>query len=94
VALGLFGLFAAATSPPVPAAEREATRLVEARGRMVLEQLQSGDRGITNARVLAAMRKAPRHELVPERVRAALMRTRPCPLDTARPFRNLTSWLS
>lgn len=80
MALGLFGLFAAATSPPVPAAEREATRLVEARGRMVLEQLQSGDRGITNARVLAAMRKVPRHELVPERVRSAAYEDTPLPI--------------
>ncbi len=80
VALGLFGLFAAATPPPVPAAEREAARLVEARGRMVREQLQSGDRGITNARVLAAMRKVPRHELVPERVRSAAYEDTPLPI--------------
>jgi len=62
------------------AAEREAARLVEARGRMVREQLQSGDRGITNARVLAAMRKVPRHELVPERVRSAAYEDTPLPI--------------
>ncbi|HPY29587.1 MAG TPA: protein-L-isoaspartate(D-aspartate) O-methyltransferase [Verrucomicrobiota bacterium] len=47
---------------------------------MVREQLQSGDRGITNARVLAAMRKVPRHELVPERVRSAAYEDTPLPI--------------
>ena len=41
-----------------------------ARGRMVAEQLRAPDRGITDARVLAAMGAVPREEFVPENVRA------------------------
>jgi protein-L-isoaspartate(D-aspartate) O-methyltransferase len=40
-----------------------------ARRRMVVEQLLGSGRDITNARVLAAMGKVPRHEFVPERLR-------------------------
>src|SRR2546422_7424180 len=38
-----------------------------ARYGMVRDQLSGPGRAITNARVLAMMRKVPRHELVPER---------------------------
>ena len=41
-----------------------------ARRRMVAEQLRAPDRGITDARVLAAMVAVPREEFVPENVRA------------------------
>ena len=40
-----------------------------ARQRMVTEQLAAPGRDITDARVLAAMGKVPRHEFVPERLR-------------------------
>src|SRR6185295_7095084 len=40
-----------------------------ARQRMVTEQIAS--RGVSDARVLAAMRKVPRHEFVPEAMRAS-----------------------
>ena len=42
----------------------------EARQRMVTEQLTGSGRDISNARVLAVMGKVPRHEFVPERLRA------------------------
>jgi protein-L-isoaspartate(D-aspartate) O-methyltransferase len=41
-----------------------------ARKRMVEQQLAAPGRGITNSRVLAAMGKVPRHELVPTEVRS------------------------
>jgi protein-L-isoaspartate(D-aspartate) O-methyltransferase len=50
----------------------------EARERMVVEQLER--RGIADERVLAAMRKVPRHELVPERERANAYEDRPLPI--------------
>jgi protein-L-isoaspartate(D-aspartate) O-methyltransferase len=46
-------------------------RFTLARQRMVAEQLAGIGRDITNARVLAAMGKVPRHEFVPERLRSA-----------------------
>jgi len=51
-----------------------------ARQRMVTEQLTSPGRDITNARVLTAMGKVPRHEFVPERLRAQAYRDRPLPI--------------
>jgi protein-L-isoaspartate(D-aspartate) O-methyltransferase len=50
----------------------------EARERMVREQIAG--RGISNPRVLAAMSKVPRHELVPEGVRAQAYQDRPLPI--------------
>jgi protein-L-isoaspartate(D-aspartate) O-methyltransferase len=44
--------------------------LAIARQRMVAEQLAGPGRNITNALVLVAMGKVPRHELVPERLRS------------------------
>ena len=60
-----------------------------ARQRMVAEQLSCPGRDITNARVLTAMGKVPRHEFVPERLRAT-RRTRivRCPSATAKPSRS------
>jgi protein-L-isoaspartate(D-aspartate) O-methyltransferase len=43
--------------------------LLLARRQMVAEQLQTPDRGITDARVLAAMGAVPRHDFIPENVR-------------------------
>jgi protein-L-isoaspartate(D-aspartate) O-methyltransferase len=55
----------------------QADRLAE-RGRMVDEQLAGRD--IRDARVLAAMRKVPRHLFVPEPLRAAAYQDRPLPI--------------
>jgi protein-L-isoaspartate(D-aspartate) O-methyltransferase len=51
----------------VPAGEED--RFVAERRRMLEEQLSSSGYGITNARVLAAMSKVPRHEFVPPDLR-------------------------
>ena len=51
-----------------------------ARQRMVAEQLAAPGRDITNARVLTAMGKVPRHEFVPERLRAQAYEDRPLPI--------------
>jgi protein-L-isoaspartate(D-aspartate) O-methyltransferase len=45
---------------------------------MVREQIES--RGITNARVLAAMTKVPRHEFVPEHLAGAAYEDHPLPI--------------
>jgi len=50
-----------------------------ARQRMVTEQIAS--RGVSDARVLAAMRKVPRHEFVPEAMRASAYDDTPLPID-------------
>jgi protein-L-isoaspartate(D-aspartate) O-methyltransferase len=50
----------------------------EARARMVREQLVARD--IRDERVLDAMRRIPRHELVPESVRASAYRDGPLPI--------------
>jgi protein-L-isoaspartate(D-aspartate) O-methyltransferase len=54
--------------------------LARARQRMVTEQLSCPGRGITNAQVLEAMGKVPRHEFVPERVRSLAYQDRPLPI--------------
>jgi protein-L-isoaspartate(D-aspartate) O-methyltransferase len=51
---------------------------VALRERMVREQIAA--RGVTDRRVLAAMRKVPRHEFVPERWRADAYEDRPLPI--------------
>lgn len=76
--MGLFGFSTHALLPPAQAAETE--RFIEARKRMVREQLTGWGRDITNAQVLAAMGKVPRHELVPERVRSAAYEDSPLPI--------------
>ena len=50
----------------------------DARERMVREQIEG--RGIRDPRVLAAMAKVPRHELVPEEMRAHAYEDRPLPI--------------
>ena len=50
------------------------------RDRMVAEQIAAPGRDITNARVLAAMRKVPRHEFVPESVRKQAYADFPLPI--------------
>jgi protein-L-isoaspartate(D-aspartate) O-methyltransferase len=51
-----------------------------ARQRMVAEQLAGPGRDITNARVLAAMGKVPRHEFVPDRLRSQAYLDCPLPI--------------
>ncbi len=51
-----------------------------ARQRMVAEQLAGHGRGITNARVLAAMGKVPRHEFVPADLRSKAYKDGPLPI--------------
>lgn len=51
-----------------------------ARQRMVAEQLAAPGRDITNARVLAAMGKVPRHEFVPESRRSQSYEDCPLPI--------------
>jgi protein-L-isoaspartate(D-aspartate) O-methyltransferase len=50
------------------------------RQRMVREQLESPSRGITDARVLDAMRRVPRHEFVPPEFRSHAYEDRPLPI--------------
>lgn len=52
----------------------------ELRRRMVAEQLAGPGRDIRHARVLRAMEKVPRHEFVPESVRAHAYEDRPLPI--------------
>jgi len=52
----------------------------ELRRRMVVEQLKAPGRDIRNPRVLRAMEKVPRHEFVPESVRAHAYEDRPLPI--------------
>lgn len=73
---GLTGRESAAASPAVAGADGYSV----ARQRMVAEQLAGPGRGITNARVLAAMGKVPRHEFVPERLRADAYDDHPLPI--------------
>ena len=62
------------------AVEPEANNYAELRQRMVREQLQSVGRDIVDTRVLAAMGKVPRHELVPAQVRPFAYDDRPLPI--------------
>ena len=63
--------------PRVMAAEDS---LASARKRMVTEQLAGPGRNITNALVLAAMGKVPRHEFVPEQFRSQAYLDCPLPI--------------
>jgi len=56
------------------------TNFAESRRQMVEEQLAGPYRGITNTRVLAAMGKVLRHELVPVAQRAQAYADRPLPI--------------
>jgi protein-L-isoaspartate(D-aspartate) O-methyltransferase len=59
-------------------AATETTRFDELRTRMVEEQIR--DRGIDNERVLAAMRKVPRHRFVPQNLRPRAYDDSPLPI--------------
>lgn len=54
--------------------------LTQARERMIAEQLTPAGRGISNSAVIAAMRKVPRHELVPANVRSSAYDDQPLPI--------------
>ena len=58
--------------------EREDARYARERERMVEEQL--GSRGVTDARVLAAMRRVPRHRFVQEALQARAYGDHPLPI--------------
>jgi protein-L-isoaspartate(D-aspartate) O-methyltransferase len=77
--LGLGALIAAEMALPRLALAAEDT-LALARQRMVAEQLSGPGRNITNALVLAAMGKVPRHEFVPERLRSLAYEDCPLPI--------------
>ncbi len=61
-----------------PAADLTEARFAKLREHMVKTQIES--RGIRDKRVLAAMRKVPRHEFVPASVRAASYEDYPLPI--------------
>lgn len=65
----LFGLVRPQTPSNPPAAAGTKDAFAAARERMVRDQLAAPGRDLTNARVLAAMGRVPRHEFVPERYR-------------------------
>ena len=67
------------TAAPLAAVAAEEP-FAAARQRMVRDQLTGPARDITNARVLAAMGKVPRHEFVPERLRAQAYGDCPLPI--------------
>lgn len=69
-----------AMAPPACSGDgnREEARLTSERNAMVATQLEA--RGIKDPLVLAAMRKVPRHELIPAADRAAAYDDRPVPI--------------
>ncbi len=76
--LGVLAPLAGCTEPETPPGA--ADPFAGTRRRMVIEQLQPAGRDITHAGVLAAMAKVPRHELVPEAVRALAYADTPLPI--------------
>lgn len=79
MAVWLAALSAGKAPPPLQALAAEDPRAL-ARQRMVAEQLAGVGRGIASPRVLAAMRKVPRHEFVPEALRARAYEDGPLPI--------------
>ena len=75
-------LLACRPAPAPPAAQAvappPASDAAGARERMVRDQIEA--RGVRDPRTLAAMRKVPRHELVPADVRAAAHEDNPLPI--------------
>ena len=62
------------------------------RQREKMVRVQLADRGISDTRVLDAMRAVPRHEFVPRICGRMRMKITPCRLAKVKPFRSLTSW--
>jgi protein-L-isoaspartate(D-aspartate) O-methyltransferase len=75
----LAGLSGRVTAAPCPAAAGNDPYALP-RQQMVAEQLVRRGRDITNARVLAVMGRVPRHEFVPERLRAEAYTDHPLPI--------------
>ena len=63
-----------------------------ARQRMVETQLKSPGRNIRDPRVLDAMRDVPRHEFVPENLRADAYEDYPLPIGYGQTISQPTSW--
>jgi protein-L-isoaspartate(D-aspartate) O-methyltransferase len=80
IVLLLAGSFGDATFLRSVARASEADVFAAARKRMVQEQLAGPGRGITNARVLTAMGRVPRHEFVPEKLRPLAYEDSPLPI--------------
>jgi protein-L-isoaspartate(D-aspartate) O-methyltransferase len=76
VCLGMGTIRACDAAEPEPASGRDS--LAQARAEMVRSQIEA--RGVRDGAVLAAMRKVPRHELVPSRVAAMAYHDRPLPI--------------
>lgn len=74
-------LFAGMACRPAPLNQPESNDLFTlARQRMVREQLNGGDRSVTNPRVLEVMARVPRHEFVPVELRARAYDDGPLPI--------------
>jgi hypothetical protein len=92
-----FGLVMAAigcardTSRATPAAQATAddAEFARARERMVMEHLVP--EGINDERVLAALRRVPRHRFVPDSLQQNAYEDRPLPIGHGRRSRNLSS---
>jgi protein-L-isoaspartate(D-aspartate) O-methyltransferase len=69
---------AAVPGPAAPAGDAAPDRWTAARHRLVEDALVA--RGVTDERLLAAMRRVPRHELVPETLRDRAYEDRPLPI--------------
>jgi protein-L-isoaspartate(D-aspartate) O-methyltransferase len=84
----------AARAAHAPAADRRPDEFAAARARMVSEQIESRD--VRDTRVLAAMRRVPRHLFVPESVRAEAYEDYPLPIGHAQtisqPF--IVAWMT
>ena len=64
--------------PPPPRVADAGDQVAAQRARMVAQTIEA--RGIKDPRVLAAMRRAPRHELVPEPIRGRAYEDTPLPI--------------
>jgi protein-L-isoaspartate(D-aspartate) O-methyltransferase len=64
---------------PAPA-DQPVDPFLAARQRMVRGQMNCWDRSVTDARVLAAMARVPRHEFVPHEFRASAYEDHPLPI--------------
>jgi protein-L-isoaspartate(D-aspartate) O-methyltransferase len=78
LATALCGVGCSVNSGDAPAPAPAADESADARERMVREQIQA--RGVRDPRVLEAMRRVPRHELVPEDQRELAYEDRPLPI--------------
>ena len=74
----LLGLLAALVAPLVAPSRAQADPTVERRHRMVDGQIRA--RGVTDPRVLDAMARVPRHQFVPDAVRAQAYDDYPLPI--------------